>query len=140
MSSDVIGKFIFFPSRTPITLFPPNVPRFAISQYFTIQYNTLFCKQGATHTTTATGEAKDRFFVIFSSLQQIQYLGNKNDSMNYMNYQNNIILTTYVIYKKSKIRLLEIRFCFSSTSVVLCLQIKTEHFYLHYLKTCQVIN
>jgi hypothetical protein len=37
------------------------VQRSTISEYFTIQYNPLFRKTGATHTTTVTGEAKTDF-------------------------------------------------------------------------------
>ena len=41
--------------------------------------------------------------------------------MNYLNYQNDdIILTAQVDYLQTKVKLLEICFCFSSTIFVLC--------------------
>ena len=51
---------LFFAQQSFITLFLPNVPHSAISEYFTIQYNPPLCKKGATHTKTVTGEAKKK--------------------------------------------------------------------------------
>jgi hypothetical protein len=119
MSSDVIGKFIFCPAEH---LSYCSCPTFHALPYVNIlPYSTTprFVKREQSTQPHRYRRSKKQIFVKLSSLLQIHYLSNKSD-MNYLNYQNEDTLTGQAVYLQSKVKLLEIRLCFCSTIVVLC--------------------